>query len=41
MITRPTGLKFSGVRVSISFFTTEAELDALVGAVGEIVAASR
>lgn len=41
MITRPTGLKFSGVRVSISFFTIEAELDALVGAVGEIVAASR
>ena len=39
MITRPTGLKFSGVRVSISFFTTEAELSALVDAVGEIVAA--
>ncbi len=39
IITRPTGLKFSGVRVSISFFTTEAELSALVDAVGEIVAA--
>jgi selenocysteine lyase/cysteine desulfurase len=38
IITRPTGLKFSGVRVSISFFNTQAELDALVNAVTEIVA---
>lgn len=38
IITRPTGLKFSGVRVSVSFFTTEEELDALVSAVGEIAA---
>jgi len=41
IITRPTGLKFSGVRVSVSFFTTQEELDTLVGAVGEIAAASR
>lgn len=41
IITRPTGLKFSGVRVSVSFFTTQEELDALVGAVGEIAAANR
>jgi selenocysteine lyase/cysteine desulfurase len=41
IITRPTGLKFSGVRVSVSFFTTQEELDTLVKAVGEIVAASR
>jgi cysteine desulfurase/selenocysteine lyase len=40
IITRPTGLKFSGVRVSVSFFTTEAELDALVSAVSEIAAAA-
>jgi selenocysteine lyase/cysteine desulfurase len=39
IITRPTGLKFSGVRVSISFFTTPAEVDSLVGAVADIVAA--
>ena len=38
IITRPTGLKFSGVRVSVSFFTDQAELDALVSAVDEIVA---
>jgi L-cysteine/cystine lyase len=41
IITRPTGLKFSGVRVSVSFFTTQEELDTLVGAVGEIAEASR
>lgn len=41
IITRPTGLKFSGVRVSVSFFTTQEELDELVGAVGEIAAAAR
>ncbi len=40
IITRPTGLKFSGVRVSVSFFTTQAELDALVRAVGEIAEAA-
>ena len=40
IITRPTGLKFSGVRVSVAFFTTEAEVDALVAAVGEIVDAA-
>ncbi|MSR82387.1 MAG: aminotransferase class V-fold PLP-dependent enzyme [Candidatus Latescibacteria bacterium] len=40
IITRPTGLKFSGVRVSVAFFTTQAELDALVSAVGEIAAAA-
>ncbi|MCC7262418.1 MAG: aminotransferase class V-fold PLP-dependent enzyme [Candidatus Latescibacteria bacterium] len=39
IITRPTGLKFSGVRVSVSFFTTQEELDALIAAVGEIAAA--
>jgi len=39
IITRPTGLKFSGVRVSISFFTTPKEVDCLVGAVADIVAA--
>lgn len=37
IITRPTGLKFSGVRVSVSFFTTPEEVDSLVGAVAEIV----
>ncbi len=37
IITRPTGLKFSGVRASVSFFTTDAEIDALVAAVAEIV----
>lgn len=41
IITRPTGLKFSGVRVSVSFFTTQEELDTLVGAVAEIAASSR
>ena len=40
IITRPTGLKFSGVRVSVAFFTTQTELDALVEAVGEIAAAA-
>lgn len=40
IITRPTGLKFSGVRVSVLFFTSEAELTALVDAVGEIAAAA-
>lgn len=40
IITRPTGLKFSGVRASVSFFTSEAEIDAFVAAVGEIVEAS-
>lgn len=40
IITRPTGLKFSGVRVSVALFTTQAELDALVSAVGEIAAAA-
>ena len=37
IITRPTGLKFSGVRASVSFFTTEAEIDTFVAAVAEIV----
>lgn len=41
IITRPTGLKSSGVRVSVSFFTTQAELDMLVNAVVEIAAAAR
>jgi selenocysteine lyase/cysteine desulfurase len=41
IITRPTGLKFSGVRVSVSFFTTAAELGTLVSAVDEIAAAAR
>ena len=37
IITRPTGLKFSGVRASVSFFTTDAEIDTFVAAVAEIV----
>ena len=41
IITRPTGLKFSGVRVSVSFFTSEEEIAAVVEAVGQIVSASR
>ena len=40
IITRPTGLKFSGVRVSVSFFTTEEEVDAVGAAVGQIAAAA-
>lgn len=40
MIPRPTGLKFSGVRVSVALFTTEGEIEALVNTVGEIVAES-
>lgn len=40
IITRPTGLKFSGVRASVSFFTSDAEIDAFVAAVAEIVDAS-
>jgi len=40
IITRPTSLKFSGVRVSISFFNTPAEVDAVVAAVAEIVDAA-
>ena len=40
IITRPTGLKFSGVRTSVSFFTSDAEIDAFAAGVGEIVAAS-
>ena len=40
IITRSTGMKFSGVRASVTFFTSEAETDALVEAVGEIVAAA-
>lgn len=40
MIPRPTGLKFSGVRVSLALFTTEGEIELLVKAVGEIVAES-
>ncbi|MEC9379367.1 MAG: hypothetical protein VX528_10400, partial [Candidatus Latescibacterota bacterium] len=39
IITRPTGLKFSGVRVSVAMFTTAADVDALIGAVDEIVRA--
>ncbi len=39
IITRPTGLKFSGVRVSVSFFTTQEDLDTLVQAVAELAAA--
>ena len=41
IITRPTGLKFSGVRVSVTFFNTEEELEAVVKAVAEIVAAAK
>ena len=37
IITRPTGLKFSGVRASVSFFTTDAEIDTFVAAVAQIV----
>ena len=37
IITRPTGLKFSGVRASVSFFTTAAEIDTFAAAVAEIV----
>jgi selenocysteine lyase/cysteine desulfurase len=40
IITRPTGLKFSGVRASVSFFTTDAEIDTFVAAVAEIVDAN-
>ncbi len=40
IITRPTGLKSSGVRASVSFFTTEAEIDIFVAAVAEIVDAN-
>ncbi|MBU09124.1 MAG: hypothetical protein CME13_14285 [Gemmatimonadetes bacterium] len=39
IITRPTGLKFSGVRVSVAMFTTAADVDAVIGAVDEIVRA--
>ena len=38
IITRPTGLKFSGVRVSIAFFNTEEEVEEVARAVAEIVA---
>ena len=41
IITRPTGLKFSGVRVSVTFFNIEEELEAVVKAVAEIVAAAK
>lgn len=34
---RPTSLKFKGVRISVAFFTTEEELEAVVKAVAEIV----
>ena len=40
IITRPTGLKSSGVRVSNSFFNTAAEVDAVVAAVAEIIDAA-
>lgn len=41
IITRPTFLKFSGVRVSIAFFNTEEELEAVVKAVVEVVKEKR
>lgn len=34
IITRPTGLRYDGVRVSVAFFTTHEELDILLEAVG-------
>lgn len=37
IITRPTGLKFSGVRTSVAAFTTQADCSAFVEAVGQIV----
>ncbi|MBM3262576.1 MAG: aminotransferase class V-fold PLP-dependent enzyme [candidate division Zixibacteria bacterium] len=37
MIPRPTGLKFSGVRVSVAFFNTDEEIEELVKTVAEIV----
>lgn len=37
IISRPTGLKFSGVRASVSFFTDENDVNAFVGAVAEII----
>ncbi len=36
IITRSTGLKFSGVRVSVTFFNTEEEQEALDKSVAEI-----
>lgn len=41
MIPRPTGLKFSGVRVSVAFFNTDGEIEALIRAVAEIVREGR
>lgn len=40
IITRPTGLKSSGVRASVSCFTTDTEIDTFVAAVAAIVAAN-
>jgi selenocysteine lyase/cysteine desulfurase len=35
-ITRPTGLKFSGVRISIAFFNTEEEIGMLIRTIAEL-----
>jgi len=40
IITRPMGLRFDGVRVSVAFFTTREELDAVVEAVDSLARAT-
>jgi len=40
IITRPMGLRFDGVRVSVAFFTTREELDAVVEAVNSLARAT-
>jgi L-cysteine/cystine lyase len=40
IVTRPTGLRFDAVRVSVAFFTTREELDAVLEAVGTLVRAA-
>ncbi|MBT6149268.1 MAG: aminotransferase class V-fold PLP-dependent enzyme, partial [Gemmatimonadetes bacterium] len=41
IVTRPTGMKFSGVRFSVAMFTTQEEIDAAIDAVTEIVEVAR
>ena len=36
IITRPTGLRFDGVRVSVAFFTTRDELDTVLEATDQL-----
>jgi selenocysteine lyase/cysteine desulfurase len=36
IVQRATGLKFSGVRIAPAFFNTDAEVEAVIGAVREI-----